>query len=582
MLNVGFISDRLGTFYHIIYEFFFTKYPWLLLVFFSVLTFLPMILIGIYNGADLSQHIQFADTFEKAITFGDFYPSWAGDENLGYGSLGVRFYPPLTSFIFAIVHIISGDWHTATWITLLFFTLIGSFGVYLWAKEFISASKAVWAGVVFTLMPYHLHEIYNASLYAEFAGCCLITFSFLFVTKICRNGKILNVLGLAVSYAALILTHLPSTVFGSLMLCLYGLILLFQTRNWSGFIKLSLAVILGLSASSAYWLKMITEMDWLRNAKSYSNIEYFDYNRHFLFNFFNLEDFDLIYYTFFAFLLLVLVSVSLFSLYIFRFTKTKSELVGVTVVFFCSLFMTTPLSKPIWIIMPFLQEVQFPWRLLTISSICGSILLSAGIESICNLPAYSQDWKKSIRNCLILIFLLFLLSWEFIGTQYFKNVLSHNDYNIMAAEKSQSMGFEWFWTTKAKEELFLINDKVIAKDRETNITNWQPSERDFEVKTGKETTVRGATLFYPHWKATVNNNLVEPILADDGAILIPIPAENSIVKLWLQEPFYIILAKYISMLTWLLLGLSGLFYVLSGKQIFNFVRSKQNLELLNE
>lgn len=560
------INGKFYKYFYKIHEFSFTKYAWLFLVIFSIFTLLPMVVIGIYNGVDLSQHVQFADTFEKAIISGDFYPSWAANENLGYGSLGVRFYPPLTSFVFGLVDIALGDWHAATWITLLFFTLLGSLGVYLWAKEFIPPSKAIWAGVAFTLMPYHLHEIYNASLYAEFAGCCVITFSFLFITKICKNGNALDVLGLAVSYAVLILTHLPSTVFGSLLLCLYGMVLLFQTKNWLNLIKLSLAVGFGLLASSLYWVKMVTEMDWLRITKFSSIIEYFDYNQHFLFNL----NFESLYFTLFAFLLLVLVLGSLFSLYFLRSIKIKREFVGVITIFFFSLFMTTPLSKPIWMSMPFLQQVQFPWRLLTISSISGSVLLAAGIESIWKLSDYSQNWKKAIHCYVALIFLCLSFIWVFIGIEYFKKVLPPKEFDSMVAEKSQSMGFEWFWTTKTKETVFDIKEKVIAEGREITISSWKPIERTFSVEAGSATKARIATLFYPHWRATVNNISVEPILADDGAMLIPIPSEKSTVKIWFQEPFQIKAAFYITAITWLIFViLMVVFLIIGFFKVFN-------------
>ena len=567
---------RFYKYFHKIYELSLSNNAWLLLVFFSILTLLPIIVIGIYNGADLPQHIQFADTFERSVASGDFYPSWAADENLGYGSLGVRFYPPLTSFIFGSVHFVMGDWHTAIWITLLFFTLLGSFGSYLWAKEVVLSSKAIWAGVAFTLMPYHLHEIYNASMYAEFAGYCVIPFSFLFITRICRDGNLQNVLGLAISYAVLVLTHLPSTVFGSPMLCLYGIVLLFQTKNSLNFIKLSLAVAFGLSASSIYWVKMVSEMEYMRNAKFSSFSEHFNYKNQFLLDVFNFSNYELIYFTLIGFSLFALVLGILFSLIYLKFYKIKKEIIAVIIVFFVSIFLTTPFSKPIWMVMPFLQQVQFPWRLLTISSISSSILLVASIESIWNLSNYSQNWKKVVRQYLGSIFLVFLFIWVFIGIQYFRNFLSPAQFNVMAAEKSQAMGFEWFWTSETKEEAFLIKDKVIVANRKVSIINWQSTERSFTVENGTETNARIATLFYPNWRATVNNEPVEVKPAGDGAMFIPIPAEKSTVKLWFQEPFYVILAKYISILTWLFFGLIGLFYCSSKTKILNFVGLKQS------
>ena len=555
-----------------------SKYRLFILLGASVLTLLPMIFIGVYNGGDLYQHAQFGTTFQSAISSGDFYPSWAANENLGYGGLGVRFYPPLTPFLWAVTRIISGDWHTATWTTFLFFTVVGSIGTYQWAKEFVSSSKAVWAGLIFILMPYHLIEIHNASMYAEFAGCSVITFSFLFVTRICRRGNFFDVIGLGVSYGILILTHLPSSVIGSLALFLYALTLIFQNKIWSTIIKLFISVLLGILASSIYWTRMAFEQSWMRNTKFWKD-SHFDYHFNFLITSPWFDNRQLWFFNLILISFLILVLFSIFSLYLDKNHKTKNNLRGVAIIFLFSVFMTTSLSQPIWSVTPFLHEVQFPWRWLTITSISGAVLIAAGIEPVRKLYFQSKNWKIIIQSFISVTLVLFSAIFILIVIEFQLTHIPAREFDNWIIEKSQSMGAEWFWTTDAKEEVFMVKDKVIVADREVNITDWQSTDRDFIVESGIETNARIATLFYPHWRATVNNQLVEVKPASDGAIFIPIPAEKSIVKIWFQEPFYIILAKYISILTWLFFGLIGLFYVFSRKRTSILIGSKQHLGL---
>ena len=82
----------------------------------SFLTLLPMIFIGVFEGPDTSQHIQFASTYETALLSGDVFPSWGANENFGYGSVGVRFYPPIFSILIALAHALTDNWHTSIWL----------------------------------------------------------------------------------------------------------------------------------------------------------------------------------------------------------------------------------------------------------------------------------------------------------------------------------------------------------------------------------------------------------------------------------------------------------------------------------
>src|SRR4029450_13372198 len=54
-------------------------------------------------------------------------------------------------------------------------------------------------------------------------------------------------------------------------------------------------------------------------------------------------------------------------------------------------FMATSLSKPIWDAFPALQETQFPWRWLTITSAFLSILVTV------SLPELARMWRTRLR-----------------------------------------------------------------------------------------------------------------------------------------------------------------------------------------
>ena len=534
------------------------RYVYVLVLGIAVLTLLPMILFGVFNGGDLIQHVQFASTFENSIRNGNLYPSWGGFENSGYGSNGVRFYPPAVPFSLGLARILTGDWLAANSLVFLIFTIVGSFGVYLWAKEYLCSSKAVWASVFFILMPYRLIEIHNASTYAEFAGIAVLPFSFVYLTRICRDGKYADVLGLAMAYAALILTHLPSTVIGSLSLFVYALLMLPKGKIFSTLLKLATAVALGVCASSIYWSKMVFERDWLRITKFWHD-EFFNYSINFLFTSPWFDARQLWFFNLILLSMIFLVIGCVIGIYYKKRTEDKVRMRGLIGLFFGAVFMTTILSQPIWAILPYLHEVQFPWRWLTVASLCASVLAAIGIESLSRLLKTSNKWEKPVKGFVISISILFIFIYGLIWTGFQLNYIPAGEYESWVVEKSQGIGGEWFWTTFTKEEAFSIREKIIAEDRTVEIILWEPEKRVFTVEAGKATNARVATLFYPYWRATVNNQPIDLKIADDGSILTVLPSEKATVEIKFEEPLLVKTAAYVSVATWLVFTLAVLY-----------------------
>src|SRR5690606_14591214 len=85
------------------------------------------------------------------------------------------------------------------------------------------------------------------------------------------------------------------------------------------------------------------------------------------------------------------------------------------------------------------------------------------------------------------------------------------------------------------------------------VVDWENTERDFDVSEGSETEARIATFYYPHWTANVNGNAAAISKADDGTILIPLPAESAHVTLTFREPSLYRVAAVISLAAWLVL-----------------------------
>src|ERR1044072_2190825 len=190
----------------------------------SLLALVPVLLFGVPSNRDLSDHFRFALPFYDASANGNFYPGRLAESNGGYGDPSFRFYPPALYYLLSAFRFLTGEWYVATLLTVVFVAVAGGLGIYFWARTLLPSSQAMWVGLFYALAPYHLNQLYQATMLAEWAGGAVLPFVFPLLERVCAHGRRRDVAGLAGCYALLVLTHLPLTVIGSLALVVYALV----------------------------------------------------------------------------------------------------------------------------------------------------------------------------------------------------------------------------------------------------------------------------------------------------------------------------------------------------------------------
>lgn len=558
-----------------------TDYFFLLIILLvSAAIMLPVYFKGIPFGYDLPHHYQCAMTFVESIQNGDWYPSWSLNRNFGFGGMESRLYPPISHYSLALAYLIFRNWHFASWFTFTFYTFIGGLGVYLWAKEYLPSKQAVFAGAIYILLPYHLNQLYNTFFYAEYVGSCVLPFSFLFLSRVCRRGKSLDVIGLMISYSVLVLTHLPLTVIGSICLAVYGLTLLKRELLISQIAKLSISVIGALAASSFFWTKVLLERNLMAKTSIYED-PWLDYRLHFLLTPIQTFEGELrerifetaTFYYDLMLLAAVVLAISCTIPFFFLEKRSRFSMKGLWLLFGISVFLILPFSKFVWDAIPFLQEVQFPWRWVAVVCIFASILAASRIN-------FLIDWfrDKKLRPFALIICGFILGVITFSLSQIVRQA-PHIEVEItekMMEKNAQDIGFTFWWTVWTRKAAFDNKEKVTAPNRDIQIQNWTATNREFTISEGNAEEIRIATLYHPNWKAEVNKIPVEIKPDENGAILIPISSENTSVNLVFQEPLQIRLGREISGAVWILLVLSLMFFGIKERSLpSKFIKPNQ-------
>lgn len=540
---------------------------------FAIIAFLALLAMsysffqGLPAGNDLVQHYQFAQTIHQSITNFEIYPHYDPNINQTYGDYAIRFYPPFGYYILATLYILIGNWYWASLVTFFLVFLVSGIGAYLWAKEEYSPNHAILASAIFIFAPHHLNQIYNNFLFAEFVSSAIIPFCFLFITRICRRGNYSDVIGLAVSYSLLLITHLPLTIIGSIAFAIYGLLSLRKGLFINALVKLAGAVGLGLVASSFYWLRMISEINWVNHSTEEYVSGTFKFSDNFLFTPNNIlnsnTDVSVLWLADLMLLAVLLISIPSVYLLIKERAKLSQFTIATASLFFFSVFMTTPLSSFIWNNLEFLQKVQFPWRWLGIVSISGAIFVVKGIIFA------SEKMEKNKNPFLSLglgfVLLVFIFSSAFIVKQAY--YLPREAFDKQIDQLATQSSFDCWWMVWMKSSALSIKEKAIADAREIQIVSWERNRKKINVSAGNATKMRIALFYYPHWQAEVNNQKVEIEKADDGAIIIPLTGEKSEVKLDFVEPFFIRIANYAAILVWLLFGTFSVYLIVNRTKI---------------
>lgn len=523
----------------------------------------PAIVSGIPAGRDLPSHLRFAQPFYNAISAGILHPGWGADANGGFGDPGIRFYPPALYYLLAATRAVSGSWYAGILLGFIALSILGAIGTYFWARCFLPRNLAVVAGVLYAFVPYHINELYGASLLAEYAAASIAPFAFAFVVRVCRGQRLRDIAGLAVTFALLVLTNLPVAIIGSLSLGFYALLNIERRTFRRALAALVVAVVLGLAASAFYWNTLVAELSWLKNASLTRNEElsvYFDYRRNFVFSPFTLGNTNSWLSSMFTLATLAMAFAPLVMLFSAYRKKLGRGLITVFALFGFSLFMATDLSRPLWAVIPKLKEVQFPWRWLVISSCALPLLVAASI------PFWKEQMRGKFRWAGILALGGLLVALSYSGARMRDaNYLPRFEFEFGSKTSFGNDSLDYWLPVWVSERPKPMPSEVEARDRTVSINSWLPQSRAFTIGPGAEQEVRVRTFYYPHWVATGSGEKLKVRPAYDGSLLISVPTAQTTVQLEFEEPRRTRIAVVVSLASWLLM-LLGFFFSGFGKQ----------------
>lgn len=189
---------------------------------------------------------QFANEFRRGV----LYPRWLPLSHGGLGSPVFYYYPPVAFYVGSSFVLAGLGVYQALIATFFGAYLLSGAAMYLWLKD--QARSPLLGALVYMIAPYHAANFYLRGALAEFVATALLPFVMLGLSRL-QLGRRDGFAIVALSYAALVCTHLPLALLASLFLIgPYALIPARRARRQ--LLTAGAALATGIAVASVYLL----------------------------------------------------------------------------------------------------------------------------------------------------------------------------------------------------------------------------------------------------------------------------------------------------------------------------------------
>ena len=315
---------------------------------------------------------------------------WMPDAAHGLGYPFWNFYAPLPYYLAALFSGLGlGTLAPIKLVQLLGF-FVAAWGMDALARDLWDSRPAgLLAAIAYTYAPFHLVNVYvRGDSLGEFWAFAFYPLTWLAARRLLHRPSSAALVGLALAYAGLVLSHNISALIFSPFLVLipiaYSVFRVSDSvlRPLSSVLRLAsfaLALLLGLALTAWFWYPALAERGLVQLDVNLSG--FFSYTGHFrglnLVQATPLFDYDPANGAAFALGLAQTVGavLGLIVTWVGRRGEWGTR-VALTLTLLVAIFCITPLSRPLWDSLPLLPFAQFPWRFLSVASFAGALLTS--------------------------------------------------------------------------------------------------------------------------------------------------------------------------------------------------------------
>ncbi len=503
-------------------------YALLFLIAFLVLT--PMIMPGVWPaGHEGANYALKLHNFRGAFLNGISYPRWMPDANGGYGYPTFLFYQPGFFFIAMPFSFLPYYPLSTMYATLFFLFFAGGIGAYKLCRELSDYATGLFCSILFILTPYLYVNLYIRGDLSELMAMLLspwVLYFLIVLKKNVHNGysTISSMAGIAMSLLVIIVSH-PATamflLFTLLIIMLYISFDLSRNRK-TFFIKAISSILFGLVLSSPYWLTVFQMKELVNLQFAFRDNYAAELNTVGFPYLFNRGSFFQIGLPHFV-----------LATFGFLFGRKKKIIQASYLSYLIFILLMTPFAATIWKKIEIFSYVQFPWRLLSVTSLLQITSLSGLQDVISNRRA------ACLKSIILVVVIGITAMWYLDRFQIsgdtinlYKELNAYEEYKLERFYTFTNVN-EFLPKSASKHPLIiprrdlpLLLSKPPAEFKE--LKGNSPHRLRYQITHRFSANITINQIYMPGWRVIVDQTDVssaelEKMLAEDGRMQFSLP-----------------------------------------------------------
>jgi hypothetical protein len=443
-----------------------------IIIILSIPSIFPLFKDGFFVTDDAEWMIIRLSAFYQALTDGQFPVRFLGRLNHEYGYPVATFLYPGFMYLGSLIHLLKVNIVDSVKIIIGLSMILSSVFTFLWLKKFFDKVPSLIGGLIYLYTPYHLYDLYKRGSVGELMAIAILPF---ILWQISRKSIFWPAAGIGL----LILSH---NTLAFIFLTLIAGYLIFdlnvsRKREGSRYLTVFLT---GIGLAAFYWIPVIFELGNTIFSKTIVS----DWRGYF-------ADTNLIgNSTLFIFGSAVVIFLSKKAL----FKEHRLTMFFVILGIF-SVFLSSSTSTFIWNYLPS-AFIQFPFRLLSLSLI--SLAFTGAF-----VVSYLKSWQRNIFIIAI------ALSLSISSIQYLKSIEYINKgEGFYTTNSSTTTVHDEYMSTWVEEKPTQRPDtkvEILDCEGEINDLKYNNKKVTFTANLGTDSIIRLNTIYWPGWKASVNN-----------------------------------------------------------------------------
>lgn len=518
---------------------------YLIIIFIAIIITSGLLINGLPDGHDVDAHMARAVGTGKALSEGQFPPLVTSNFANGFGYSWNIFYPPLATYLMAILKIFVSTYVSSLKQLIIIFVIIAGIGMYELLKEITKKNKISLLGsIMYMCAPYALVNIYTRMALGEISAYAFFPILFLGIYNLINgNGKKHTLI--TVGAVGILLSHNISAVFAVVLSGIFVLFNINKLKDKEKIKKIIINAIFIILITGFFYITLIQT----KNSANYAVFEYGKmgtletlkenavYVSQILFGKMqfglsnvlsdpnNVEK-DMCY----QIGLFIIVPI-LFTPFIFKNIKkeTRKNYILTLAIGLLSIFAATTLfpydKMPEWI-----SFIQYPWRFLFIATFALTIIAAINIEKVFE--------KIDIKEIMLFTTIILIYVSPLILANNFNSTIIDEKYEGIdelipgTGATTATVSLEYIPTKASLNIEYLRNrsQEVVIISGNIEITEQNKNGSNMEIKYSKDqekASIELPYLYYPGYEVKVNGENTNYYETENGFIGLDLEKENS-------------------------------------------------------